>query len=442
MKIMDYFNKKQMKVVQQLTLLVFFAVSFSLCDCAYSRNVSSVDECLFADLMNKSKMHIDLNHSKVAENYLKEAILLRRRSLNQKDLKLADALAWLGYLNYKLEYFPNAEKYYKEAYAIRTAALGGSNKLSLKTAKNLAIVEKSLGNFYPAQNLIQNVISTIENQPPIDVIELEESKLLLAEILRAEGSFDDAETIYVSFFSNKVKVDSSTKLKAALALAEILQQKNDTDKAITFLEIALKQLEKPLAQNSAKLAQYYAAEAKKYELQKKFGLAEKLLSKCVKLNSSYWGPNHSVTMKSSSELALLLEQNGKLNEAESIFKSLVVSSSKKFGRFHPNTASSNFNLAYLYLLKKDFLESENFFRSALHIYGAVMRNNYFRLYEIKFHLAHALLGTQNSVKVVEAKKLLHQILDEKRLLKGREYELKISARKLLISLDKNLDVEL
>ena len=138
---------------------------------------------------------------------------------------------------------------------------------------------------------------------------------------------------------------------------------------------------------------------------KKNNTAEPLMREAVASQRDVLGNQHRETLKSISNLALLLQDQGKLAEAEALFREALVSRISALGGKHRDTLAAMANLARLLQEQGDLAESEKLAREALATRRKVLGPAHRQSLESVDQLGRLL---QDAGKLAEAETLLRE----------------------------------
>jgi tetratricopeptide (TPR) repeat protein len=104
-----------------------------------------------------------------------------------------------------------------------------------------------------------------------------------------------------------------------------------------------------------------------YKSQGRYGEAEPLYLRSLKITEQQRGASNSSTAKSLNNLALLYGSMGRYEEAKPLFVRALSIQEQQMGAAHPDTATSLSNLAFLYGLMGRYEEAEPLYLQALFI---------------------------------------------------------------------------
>jgi tetratricopeptide (TPR) repeat protein len=143
--------------------------------------------------------------------------------------------------------------------------------------------------------------------------------------------------------------------------------------ATSYLEKALKQVEKEFGKNHENYATSCNNLASLYYNQGRYAEAEPLFKEALAIRAKVLGKEHPDYATSCNNLALLYEIQGRYAEAEPLFKEAKEIYAKVLGKEHPDYASSCINLALLLYDRQGlYAEAEPLLKEAKEIFGKVL----------------------------------------------------------------------
>ena len=88
------------------------------------------------------------------------------------------------------------------------------------------------------------------------------------------------------------------------------------------------------------------------------------------------GRKHPSTLTSMNNLALVLDRQGKYEEAEGMHRQTLALSETELGKKHPETLISAYCLAYLLHQRKQYKDAEPFYQRAYAGYREMLGENH------------------------------------------------------------------
>ena len=146
-----------------------------------------------------------------------------------------------------------------------------------------------------------------------------------------------------------------------------------------------------------------------------FPKAKELLTDAILLSKNALGENHHVGLKANSNMADLLNRQGKYNESEKHINIVLASRRKTLGNNHIDTISSLAQLGVVYFGQGKYKEAEECFREALTVRQKIHGKDHPDTLNTMLNLGNALF-TQK--KYEEAKPILVEALKTNRRILG------------------------
>jgi tetratricopeptide (TPR) repeat protein len=193
-------------------------------------------------------------------------------------------------------------------------------------------------------------------------------------------------------------------LPALEALAEVNAQKELRDLTSRF-EGFFSRLQ---ALDSPDLAKSLDRLGCLYQEQGRYGEAEPLLKKALKLHRQLAGDDHPDVATSLNNLAGLYKSQGRYNEAEPLYEQSLEIREQQLGADHPDVAQNLNNLAELYHCQKDYSEAEPLYIRSLQIMKRKLGADHPDVATILNNLAGLY---QNQDRYAEAEPLYEQSLE-------------------------------
>ena len=149
-------------------------------------------------------------------------------------------------------------------------------------------------------------------------------------------------------------------------------QAGNYKEAISYLEKALKQVEKEFGKNNEDYATFCLILASLYKSQGRYAEAEPLYKEAKEIYAKVLGKEHPDYALSCNNLADLYDEQGRYAEAEPLYKEALAIRAKVLGKEHPDYALSCNNLAGLYKDQGRYAEAEPLYKEAKEIFGKVL----------------------------------------------------------------------
>jgi tetratricopeptide (TPR) repeat protein len=200
-----------------------------------------------------------------------------------------------------------------------------------------------------------------------DVREILELKLSVAQLLRCQGSHDEALSIGNECLqrSHGPQLDSGYPIRCLSTLGDICREKCDYDAAEVHYKHCFEKSMGSLGYGHPLTFASINNLALLFKCKGKLREAGELLQCCSILQSKVLGSNHPNTLMSVSNLADSLTSQGQFDVAESLHQSCVSSRKELLGDNHPATLTAVNNLGLLHRLQGKFDAAESLIASSM-----------------------------------------------------------------------------
>ena len=193
----------------------------------------------------------------------------------------------------------------------------------------------------------------------------------LAELLRAQGYFDEARPLYERSLGIREKSLGPDHPEVATSLnnlAALFLEEGQFDEARPLLERSLGIWEKSLGPDHPSVALSLNNLAELLSAQGQFEEARPLHERSLGIKEKSLGPDHPSVALSLNNLAELLSAQGQLEEARPLYERSLRILEKSLGPDHPSVGTSLNNLAKLLSAQGQFEEARPLYERSLGIY--------------------------------------------------------------------------
>lgn len=245
-----------------------------------------------------------------AEPLFQKALSLRRKSLGDIHVDVAISLNCLGEVHYWRGDYSSAEPLFREALDIRRQCLGNENLELAASMNDLAMTFKQMGKYKEAEPLYRDSLAI-------------RRKLLGEEHPSVAQSLNNLGMFLYQMFRN---------------------QENDGEEA------------------------------------------GELLRQALELNLRLMGEEHPEVSTSLNNLAMLLRDKGEYDQAEVLFRRVMELDRKSLGNEHPYVAGGMRNLAVLLMKKSDYKTAASLLTNAFEIQHKTFPENHWQIATTKLLL--------------------------------------------------------
>ena len=271
----------------------------------------------------RPSQNIDATATEIAKLQKKLEITKAPKTTSDR-LSIAKIQMELGTLCKDSGQYQKAEPYLAEAS--KTYSIDAAGSLEETSALNhLASLYNNWGKFAKAERIQRQALALCQKMKTEDRGEIAVNKLLLADILRQQGNYKEAQPYL---------------LEALAVLKEYRPNSREYAAALNNLG-----------------ALYY--------WQGQYDKAEPLLNSGFELRKRICGENHIDTANSLGDLAALYFQKGDFRSAQARFEKALAIRKKELGANHPLTATTMTNLANVYATTDQPARAMELLRKAL-----------------------------------------------------------------------------
>jgi tetratricopeptide (TPR) repeat protein len=312
-----------------------------------------------ADLGDPEATHL-------AEELLRRALDVRERAVGPAHFSLVPALERLSTLYYDAGDWARCEALDRRAIALRIAEQGEGHTDVAQARRNLALGLYRLNRFEEAEALLRSAAGALELLEPRPAELLADTLGLLAENLRAQGRYREAEPLFTRALALG-PADPSTLLNN---LAGFYRDQNRYAEALWRLSQALALEEGRTPPLSGELVQVWNNMAELYRFQGDLREAERYYRKAVASGREVFGPSHPRFGTMLNQLAELLREAGRTGEAEPLYREALAVKTASLGPTHPDVAHTHEGLGRLLAAAGHDAEAEVELRLCLEIRGS------------------------------------------------------------------------
>ena len=312
------------------------------------------------------EMSFAANEYRLAEaSFLTSQLVFESNDL-QSHVNYAGVIADLGLVYHTMGRHEKAMEPTQQALELRKEAFGENSLAYAASLNNFAVLQKDMGHFGTAEELLSEAISTSEQlEPGVSHAILLNNQALLNQQL---GRFNEAEaglkkSLEISSSFQGTKSTNHQRLMTNLA---ILYQEMGryTEAEEIFLEvISLK--EKRLGTRHPDYAHMLSNLAALYVLMEKDDQVEELLLQAQGIYERKFGSAHPSYATNQANLGNFYRYKGRLDEAETLHRQCLATRAASLGEKHPAYAQSMEDLAMVLWAKEEWEESNELFEGAM-----------------------------------------------------------------------------
>jgi tetratricopeptide (TPR) repeat protein len=337
----------------------------------------------------------NLGHFDEAEPLLRGALVIRRRSLGNQHLDVADSLDHLARLLEAKGDYDDAESLLTESLAMRRLLLGNQHLKIADSLNSLALLLQSQGDYDAAEPLFRESLTMRRRLLGGEHLDVADSLNNLALLLQLKGDYDTAEPLFRESLAMRRQLLGKQHPYVATSLqnlAYVLQLQHDYDGAEPLFRESLAMRRQLLGSEHLDVADSLSYLANLLQLQGDYDGVEQLHRESRAMYRRLLGNEHPLVAISSTNLAMFLfEVQGDYDGAEALLGEALAMHRRLLDRDHPYIAGTLDILARLLVARGRIAEGEALIRETLEIYRKSLPTGHERTIHAESLLASVLV---------------------------------------------------
>jgi CHAT domain-containing protein/tetratricopeptide (TPR) repeat protein len=305
-----------------------------------------------------------------AEGHFKRALEIGEKTFGSDHANLVSTLNFLGKAFADQGKMADAESCYSRALSIAEQQFGKDSPRAAIPLANLAAHHYSRKKFPQAEALYRRALKLKEAQFGLNHLEIIVPLVSLAHTLFAQRIYDEAEILYRRSLQIREQVlgkDHVDVAKSLISLGGYLFSIRPAQAEALFLR-ALEIQEKALGPDHLEVANTLERIGQVYgNDDRTLDKAEPYFRRAIDIREKKWGKGSDPNIN----LAYLLIDRKRFEEAEDIMRKVLDGHIKKSGRVHYEVARSLDGLGHLFYRWEKYDKAEPFFREAIEIWKQV-----------------------------------------------------------------------
>ncbi len=246
-----------------------------------------------------------------------------------------------------------------------------------------------LGLFEPAEKLLEEALTTRQDNLSEDHLEVASSRQALASLYRTQGRLAEAEPLLELALPIQEKTlgpDHPEVASSLNGLANVRFLQGRYDEAESLYRRSLSAQERTLGVDHLDVSRSLNNLAGLYAYQGRYQDAEPLYHRALEIRKTALHPNHSAIARSLGNLAFVYSEQGRYQKAEPLFQQSLAIQEKVQGPGHHEVAHNLVNIGELLWRQGRFDEAEPLLERSLSIYEKTFGPSYIEV----AHVLHAL----------------------------------------------------
>lgn len=279
---------------------------------------------------------------------------------------------------YKQGDYENGIKYAKLSIEKALTDFGKTHKNYAVSLSNLALLYKSTGNYFEAENLYLEALSILKNYYPAETFNYAITIDNLGNLYLAMGKYGEAETCYkearriLKKFNNGENYDYATSLNN---LAILYKESGRYSESIELSKESIRIFEKTVGRNHPLYGIALDNLATVYTLLGKYSESEPLLKKALNIFMINYGKNNKNYLICANNLGVLYLAVKKYDEAEKYFNEVLEIHKSLYGEKNSDYAITLNNIGLLYSEKNEYSKAEKYYLESINIIKEIMNDN-------------------------------------------------------------------
>ncbi|MDX1902700.1 MAG: CHAT domain-containing tetratricopeptide repeat protein, partial [Thermonemataceae bacterium] len=304
---------------------------------------------------------------KAAEKNFTSAETNFKKANKTQDNYYAKLLTDFGLLYSALSNFEKSEQYLQQALELRKNLVGEQSTDYAVSLSNLAVLKNQMGYYTEAQNAVNKAIAIAE------AVKTDQSILAImynnqAYFQQVVGQNQKALEIYekaLVMIDNEKSQRSPTFQRVATNKALLLQEMGKKEEALAIYEKAIRIKKTQFGINSPDYAHLLNLTASLYMQMENYKKVENYLQDAYSIYKRKLGENHPSTAKVLNNLGLFYLYQNNLPKAQEFLQKAYEARKQTLGESHPEFNNSQENLALLYWQQGKTKEAAELYKKVL-----------------------------------------------------------------------------
>jgi len=313
-------------------------------------------------------VYVDLSLYPEAERQFERALAIRRRELGERDVDTLRTMASLAAVYERRGKIKEAEPLYRGTVATMTRVLGEQHPDTLKAMNGLAVTYAEEGDYAKAEPIFERVVAG--EQRVLGEQDLQTLRAMgnLAATYDVLHKYSLAEPLLVKTLELKRRSlgeENPETLDTMTNLATYYTERGDYAKAEPLEAAAVAAYRRILGDSHPHTINAMNVLALLYRNRGDYAQAEALCKQALEGARRGPGEEHPIALATVSELAQTYEKEGRLADAASLFEKALDARRRVLGAAHPDTLESLVLLGSVRIKQQNYVGAESTLREAL-----------------------------------------------------------------------------
>ncbi|HEY0737311.1 MAG TPA: tetratricopeptide repeat protein [Herpetosiphonaceae bacterium] len=306
-----------------------------------------------------------------AQRYFKHALAIRERVLGADHLDTAWSLNGLGRVLHTQGEYSLARDYYQRALAIRERMLGPDHAETAWCLNGLGQVLHAQGSYAEARRYLERALAIRERVLGPDHQDTAWSLDNLGQVLHAQGAYTEARRYLERALAIREQTIGIAHQETAWSLdnlGQVLHAQGAYAEARRYLEHALAIREQMMGSEHSDTAWSLDNLGQVLHAQEAYAEAQRYLERALAIRERVLGPDHPDTARSYNHLGRILLVYGQYVMAQDYIELALTIGQRVLGPDHPDVARSLCGLGELLHAQGDAIQARRYLEQALTIF--------------------------------------------------------------------------
>lgn len=314
------------------------------------------------------EIYANLGEYDEARRLLERALQLRRATLGEQHVDVAQSLNHLGTLARRLADYTAAESLYLSALAIERRALGDSDLAVARTLSNLGFLMPYVARLAEGEAYYRSALAITRRAKPAGDPDVAYAVGRLSETLARRGKRAEAENLLREVVAARRRMalqQDPTLAGTLLSLADLIAADSGrVREAESLYREALAIQRRTFGDRSPVLSHALDGLSDVMVMRGAFAEAERLEREVLAIRQEALGPEHPGVAEAVGHLGAVMERQGRYREALTLRRRALALWRRSLGPEHPVVAGAITDIAVVLMDLHEYDEAEQAFRAS------------------------------------------------------------------------------
>jgi tetratricopeptide (TPR) repeat protein/transcriptional regulator with XRE-family HTH domain len=305
-----------------------------------------------------------------AQRYFEQALAIRQQVLGSDDPDTANSLDKLGMVCYAQGQYAAAQRSLEQALAIRQRLLAPDHRDTTKSLTNLGLVCYAQGQYAQAQDALEQALAINQQALGLDHPDAAWNLTNLGLVYYAQGQYAQAQDALEQALAIRQRLlapDENGTARSLTALGEVLRAQVEMAQDHRDFEQAWAIRERVLGPDNNDTAWSLDNLAVVCYAQGQYAQAKVYVEQALAIRERVLGPDHRDTAWSLNNLGLVCYAQGQYTAAQSYLEQSLAINQQALGLDHPDTAWNFTNLGLICCAQGQYAAAQSYLEQSLAI---------------------------------------------------------------------------